>query len=107
MSDFRQIYFKTKTGNGVFLKVRTHLKREDISIEDSFLCTNQTDDIKYKLPLSYSGLNFIDFAYFLSEENCNKIFGSDNEYIWFLSKNKIKTFENPKDGRWILLFHYS
>ena len=107
MSDFRQIYFKTKTGNGVFLKVRSHLKREDITVEGDFLCTKQTNDIKYKLPLSFSGFEFIDFAYFLSKENCNKIFGSDNEYISFLYHNKIETFANPIDGRWILLFNYS
>ncbi|MCP4665226.1 MAG: hypothetical protein GY849_02580 [Deltaproteobacteria bacterium] len=106
MNDFREIYFKTNYGNGVFFKIRTHIKKENISVaEDKFITI--TGKTKQWIYLKYNNFKFIDFAYYLSKENCNKIFGSDNEYISFLYQNKISTSDKPKDGRWILLFNYN
>lgn len=101
MSDFREIYFENQFGNGLFIKIQAFYKKENISVNCEWIELKK-DNIKNSIPLQINNFKFIDFAHYLSEENCQKMFGSVDNYILFLFSKNIKT----SDGNWILLFNY-
>lgn len=105
MSDFREIYFENQFGNGLFIKVPCFYNKNEIWTENEWLVTNK-DKTKNSYPLQVANLKFIDFAHYLSEENCQKIFGGVDAYIGFLYQKDIKTSSNSNNGNWILLFNY-